>query len=159
MSLRLPVDLYSPDHISLHIQELRAYIGEKRNAAAQVKAGGEAESPSLSSTLTALLHSAAVKAEDMRALEGVVKDLEVLRDKAPVVHLTFAAMPNRTLIRQLTVWFRNQVHPYTLLTVAMRRDIGGGMMLRTGSNIYDFSFRGQILRHKERISELFESVR
>jgi F0F1-type ATP synthase delta subunit len=46
-----------------------------------------------------------------------------------------------------------------LLTFATRADIGGGMIIQAGSHVYDYSFRQQILSHKSRIAEIFNSVR
>jgi F0F1-type ATP synthase delta subunit len=70
------------------------------------------------------------------------------------MHLTLGAPATRTLKRQLTVWFRSQIHPDSLLTFAARSDIGGGLILRAGSRVYDFSFRSKILENKSRIMEL-----
>lgn len=159
MSVRLPVDVYSPDQLSLQLQELRHLLAKRRDIAAQARVNGATQPyPALSFELQALLKANAVREDDLAGLEVLIKELEALRQKAPVVHLTMAALPNRNLARQLTVWFRDQIHPDTLLTFVMRRDIGGGLMLRAGSNVYDFSFRGQLLRHKDRISEIANSV-
>lgn len=159
MKLQLPVDVYSPDQVGLLVQELRALLGKRRDLIAQARITGRADPfPSLSSTLETLLKTSTIIPDDLSSLEELIKQLEDLRVAAPMVHLTLAAMPNRTLIRQLTVWFRDQIHPNTLLTFVMRRDVGGGVIVRAGSSIYDFSFRGQILRHKDRISEIFASV-
>ena len=160
-SVRLPVDLYSPEQLGAIIIELRSYIAGLRDANVRAKtAHTEAAAPGhTSALLMGAMHGANVKAADMSALEKLLKELEGIRDKAPAVHLMMAALPNRELKRKLTEWFRGQIHPYTLLTFATRADIGGGMIIQAGSHVYDYSFRQQILGNKQRIAEIFNSVR
>ncbi len=64
----------------------------------------------------------------------------------------------RTLKRQLTVWFRAEIHPYALLTFALRSDLCGGIVVQTGSNLYDFSFREPLINNRRRIAELAANV-
>jgi F0F1-type ATP synthase delta subunit len=73
--------------------------------------------------------------------------------------MMLAALPNRAMKRMIVEWFRREVHPQLLLTFSARGDIGGGFILRAGSKQYDFSFRGKILSNKQRIVEIFDSVR
>ncbi|HSE60799.1 MAG TPA: hypothetical protein VLA88_00735, partial [Candidatus Saccharimonadales bacterium] len=72
--------------------------------------------------------------------------------------VVLAAPANRTLKRQLTVWFRTQIHPLSLLTFTFRTDIGGGIILQAGSHMYDYSFRAVILDNKQRLMEFAASV-
>lgn len=158
---RLPIDLYSPDQLSVHIQGLRELLGKRRDAAIQSRIVGKGPGVpvlSLSPTMQSLLRLNNVKLENANDLETLLKSLEQLRTTAPIVHLTFATLPNHTFAQQLTVWFRNQIHPQTLLRFVMKREIGGGMVLRAGSTIYDLSFRTQLLRHKDKITEIFGRV-
>ena len=161
MSLHLPVDLYSPDQLSAVILELHDYIGALRDRAAREKVGASAPEEPLhvSALLLGALHGADVKKGDIRAAEVLLGALKLLRDKAPVVHVTLAGLPNRTMKRQLTVWFRTQIHKHALMTFAMRTDIGGGIVLRAGSHVYDFSLKQVLLSNKNKISEIYDGVR
>jgi len=160
-SVHLPVDLYSPEQLGAIIIELRSYIATLRDATVRAKtAHTQVDAPPhASALLLGAMHGGSVKPTDAPALEKLLKELEAIRDKAPAVHLMMAALPNRDLKRKLTEWFRDKIHPYTLLTFATRADIGGGMVIQAGSHVYDYSFRQQILSHKSRISEIFNSVR
>ncbi len=159
--LHLPLDLYSPEQLSAIIIELRAHISAVRDAAVRAKAVHD-DTPApvhTSALLTATLHEAGIKPTDQAATEKLLKQLEAIRDKAPAVHLMLASLPNRDFKRKLTDWFRSEIHPYSLLTFATRADIGGGIIVQAGSHIYNYSFREQILSHKNRISEIYNSVR
>jgi hypothetical protein len=161
-SPRLPIDLYSLDQLTAIIIELRAHINALRDASARARATqSEATiaAPQLSALLLGALKGAGLAPTDEPGAEKLMEELEAIRDKAPAVHLMLAALPNRELKRKLTEWFRNEIHPYTMLTFAARMDIGGGLIIRAGSRIHDYSFRRQIFEHKSRISEIFNSVR
>jgi hypothetical protein len=156
----LPPDLYSPEQLSAVIIELRTYTGDLRDVNVRARAThAQAGLPHASALLLGAFHEASVSPSEQEAVEKLQKQLELIRDKAPAVHLMMAALPDRNLKRKLTEWFRDEIHPYTLLTFATRADIGGGVIIQAGSRIYNYSFRQQILSHKHRISELYNSVR
>ena len=160
-AVRLPVDLYSVDQLSAIIIELRTHISSLRDAGVRARMEhAEVGAPThLSALLIGVLRSADVPPTDQPGAEKLLAQLEAIRDKAPAVHLMMAALPNRDLKRKLTEWFREQIHPYTMLSFAVRMDMGGGIILQAGSHVYNYSFREQILSHKSRISELYHGVR
>lgn len=159
--VHLPLDLYSPEQLSAVIIELRSHIAAVRDATIRARATHEPDPSPIhtSALLMGVLRTAAVASTDQPALEKLLKQLETIRDRAPAIHLTLAALPNRDLKRKLTEWFRTQIHPYAFLTFATRADIGGGVIIQAGSRIYNYSFREQILSHRQRISEIYHSVR
>jgi hypothetical protein len=155
VSVHLPVDVFSPDQLSGLVAELHGYRGKLRDAAVRAKATkAKVALPELHEGLASLLTSSSVKPDDIAALEALNKELEAVLKAAPVMHLTLAAGAGRTLKRQLTVWFRTQIHPHSLLTFATRSDMGGGVMLQAGSHFYDFSFRDRLLANKNRLMEI-----
>jgi hypothetical protein len=159
--LRLPIDLYSADQLSAAMLELHDYIGVLRDEAVRAKAKGNAaraDSMHISAFLLGLFHGAGLAPDDRAAAESLLHALEIIRSKAPIVHITLPALPNRTFKRKLTVWFRSEVHQHTFLTFTTRSDIGGGIMVQAGSHLYDFSFRQQLLGNKHRIAEIFNGV-
>lgn len=156
MSVHLPIDVFSPDQLSEIVAELQTYRGALRDATVRAKAvkSKAPELPEPSEPLANLLHNSGIKPDDADGLEATYKELQSILKDAPVMHLTLAAAAGRTLKRQLTVWFRTQVHPNSLLTFAIRSDIGGGMLLQAGSHFYDYSFRDRLLANKERLMEI-----
>lgn len=156
MSVHLPIDVFSPGQLSEIVAELQSYRGKLRDAAVRAKATKSkvTEPPELSEWLANLLHTSGVAPDDAPALDTAYKELQTILKDAPVMHVTLAAPAGRTLKRQLTVWFRTQVHPNSLLTFAARSDIGGGMLLQAGSHFYDYSFRDRLLGNKSRLMEI-----
>lgn len=155
MSLRLPVDLYSSDQLGAVILELRSYISALRSAEVRIKAGKPpAEAPRTSALLLGAFHGAGLKTDNPKSAEQLLEQLELVRKQAPIAHITLPDLPGRTLKRQLTVWFRTAIHPYLLLTFAVRSDMCGGIIVQAGSHIYDFSFREQLLQQRSRIAEI-----
>jgi hypothetical protein len=158
LSLHLPVDMQSPDQVSGAVVALQQYRSALRDQTTRAKFDAKTEKPEVPTQLEGLLHNTGVASEDASGLEALQAQLEKALKDAPVMHVTLAAPANRTLKRQLTVWFRTQVHPTSLLTFAARSDIGGGVILRAGSRVYDYSFRAAILDNKSRLMELAGGV-
>lgn len=162
MSVQLPSDVYSPDHIGIVLWELGQLVSQLQDAATRAKVATAAvpeREVHVSSFLMHVLHSAEVAENDISALEKLQGDLKAIRDKAPVAHLVLAALPSRTTKRELVDWFRAQLHTDCLVTFSMRGDIGGGFMLRIGSKQYDFTYKAKLLEDRHRLTEIFDSAR
>jgi hypothetical protein len=159
MNLMLPAEMYSSDQISVCIQELRRLVSLRRDMATQSRVGVASRAQASVPTLVeALLHANGLTGATLKELEDVIKALESLRSSTPVVHLTFASLPGPKLIAKLVEWFRREVHPQALLSFVMDRTIGGGVIIRTHATMYDFSFTNQLLRQKDRLTEIVARV-
>lgn len=154
MNIQLPIDVYSPDQLSELLLQLQTYTGELRDILARAKSGGHTTNPDVPGGLAEILKTAQIEPNNMTALEELAQQLQAVLNQSPVVHLVLAAMPGRPLKRQLTLWFRTEIHANTLITFAMRRDIGGGMIVTAGSHVYDLSLRRAVLANKQRITEI-----
>jgi F0F1-type ATP synthase delta subunit len=72
----------------------------------------------------------------------VFKDqLRILKDKAPVMHMTFAASVDPQSLEYLTQWVRKELHPMALISVGLQPSLIGGVYLRTPNHVHDFSMR------------------
>lgn len=159
MNPALPADLHTPDQLSVCIQELRKLVSEQRDAAVRSRMKGDSSTPPAVPPLVAsLLQANQLTDSSLKELEELIKALEVLRLKTPVVHLTLASLPGPKLVAKLVEWFRREIHPQALLSFVMDRTIGGGVIIRTSSRIYDFSFTSQLLRQKDRLTEIIARV-
>ncbi len=161
MTLKLPADVYSPDHVGIALWELGRLIPTLGDAVARARVTPEAGQPEIqvSAFLMKIMSANGVSAADRQALEQLQVELRSLRDVAPTAHILLAASPGQAIKRQLVDWFRSEISPQHLLTFAARGDIGGGFMLRIGSKQYDFTYRTQLLADKHRLVEIFDSVR
>ncbi len=150
MAFVLPLDTYSPDQLSELVLELQDLASAVRDNTAR----NTGEQAVLSPGLTELLAANKIDQTDIAAVEALGKDAQVTLDKAPTVHVLLASMPNRTVKRQFSQWFREQIHPLVLLTFAARTDLGGGAVVQAGSHLYDLSFRRGIIDNKKRLTEI-----
>lgn len=155
MNMVLPVDVASPDRLSELLLELQDVLSALRDAMAQRKtARAPLDTIGLSPELDQLLEKNRIAANDTAALETLAKNLTDLLEHAPVAHLLLAAMPGRALRRQIVEWFRAEINPLALVTFTARGDIGGGLVLQTGSHVYDWSFRRAIIDNRSRLTEI-----
>lgn len=155
MNVRIPLDVYSPDQLSTLVADLQNYHSSLRDLAVRAKATKtkRPETPEIPEVLANFLRNSGVKDDD-KELETLQHQLQQTLKNAPVMHITLAAPAGRTLKRQITVWFRTQIHEHSLLTFTARSDIGGGITLQAGSHFYDYSFKDRIAANKARLTEI-----
>jgi hypothetical protein len=71
----------------------------------------------------------------------LIKQLQIIREHAPVVHMSFPSEPSRKALDTITTWFRVNVDPYMLLQVGLEPVIGIGCIVRTTNKIIDCSLK------------------
>jgi hypothetical protein len=67
--------------------------------------------------------------------------LQSIKQKAPVLHMSFASDPTAAFTVKLIIWLRTNIHPYLLLKIGLEPRIAAGCIIRTPSRQYDFSLR------------------
>jgi hypothetical protein len=82
--------------------------------------------------------------------------LTALREKAPVLHMSFNVDPSPLVIQKLTDWIRQNIHHFALIQVGLAPSIGAGCLLRTTNKYFDFSLKH---RFKEKRPLLMEKIR
>jgi len=71
-----------------------------------------------------------------------LKDFLVgVRQKAPVLHISFNSEPSPLFLDKLMLWLRREIHPLVLLTIGLQPAIGAGCMVRTTNKYFDLSMR------------------
>jgi hypothetical protein len=75
--------------------------------------------------------------------------LQNVKDKAPVMHMSFSAEPSVVFLEKLMAWFRHEIHPLTLLTVGLQPNIGAGCIIRTTNHQFDFSLKQNFLQKRD----------
>src|SRR5688572_10604465 len=125
--MRLPADVFSPDQISELTMELRRYIDAQTDAS---RRSDHASAPDIE--VSSLLQDTFESSGSPSAVQ-LLEELEGLLKSAPVVHVITAARPGNDLKRQISGWFRGEIHEQTLLVFVERHDLGGGVVIRAGS--------------------------
>jgi vacuolar-type H+-ATPase subunit E/Vma4 len=162
--LALPREIYSVNQLGDLGWELEQIISTLRQSQIRQKVThltSKTEGLEMSPLLQSLFNAKYPKSNDVDGadeLEDLLKEVRQVRDTAPSVHLILSGYPGLTEKLQLIDWLRAEIHSAVLCTFSVRSDIYGGIIVRTASKQYDFSFRSQLARNKKKISEIFANV-
>lgn len=91
-------------------------------------------------------------------IEQLVGELDKLVASSPQITITLAAMPSGELKRKIVAWCRNNIGPSILVDFRFNATILGGMVIKYRSQIFDWSFRRQILAKRELFPEVLRRV-
>lgn len=155
-TLKLPIQIVTQSDVSRlcrEVENLNDFFTQAAIKGAQAKTV-----PQSSQTLNSLISDNELnmlKKEDRDRLKAF---LDMLRSKAPVVSASFATDPKPDFLMKLVVWFRSEAHPYVLLKVGLQPNIAAGCVFRTSNKYFDFSFRNQFSRSKEKLSVALRTI-
>lgn len=162
-SLRLDDSISSPQDMRALILEIRDYARWYSHAAikkrVQVRRAGN-DAPQLSPAATALLRDwNSHNPLSRSSLDALLKELERATATAPQLTITLAGPPAGQVKKSLVAWCRDNIAPNVLVTFQFNATILGGMVVRCGSRIFDWSFRRQILDNRQHFPEVLRHVR
>lgn len=161
MKFRLPDSIATSQDVTALQLELREYarwvthesIKQRANAA------GISQEPALSPACQELLGSLSGKKGINRlSLDGLIKQLERYTKTAPTITFTLAAPPTTPVKASLVSWARTHIEPDILVNFHFNATILGGMVVRYGSRVFDWSFRRQILENRDKFPEILRHV-
>lgn len=167
--LVLPDAIASAQDLAAVILEIRQYAKWQAHNAVKQRVGarfksGAGDIPRLSAAASQLLddwsrtHDSG-KQPGSRDLDELISALEVYKTKAPSLTITLAAPPTSDIKRLLTGWCRTNIAPGVLVNFSFNRSLLGGMVVRYGSRLFDWSFRRQILENSRHFPEALRNVR
>jgi hypothetical protein len=93
-----------------------------------------------------------------RSLDKLITTLESYADTAPAMTITLAAPAPGDLKQTLVQWCRKNIAPDVLVTFDFNSTLLGGMVVRFGSHVFDWSFRRQILASGDKFPEVLRRV-
>lgn len=97
--------------------------------------------PNMSKSLSAFVELNKIDIADDQTRMEFKEHLRVLKDHAPIIHMTFAVEADPEFLSQLVDWLRQNVHPQTLVSVGLQPNLVGGVYVRTPNHVHDFSLR------------------
>lgn len=97
--------------------------------------------PTMSRSLSDFLQLNKIEITDDQSRMKLTEGLRQLKDKAPIMHMTFAIEADPEALQQLVTWIRTEIHPHALLSVGIQPRLVGGVYLRTPNHVHDFSLR------------------
>lgn len=130
--------------------------------AAEVRVKSNTASPAmapLSQPLMDFLVQNKFKVDDARVRLDIIRQMRLLKDKAPVIHMTFAVTADTESLQQLVLWMRTSIHPQILISVGLQPALVAGVYLRTPNHVRDLSIRGKLEASRGLLLKEVESLR
>lgn len=161
MKLRLQNSISSQQDLRAVIQEIMSYSHWLSQSQIKQKVSSTPiQSPPLISDAAQDLVNQWM-ADKITAQKGFDELLVVLEDYlsiAPTMAITLAALPSAELKKLLIDWCRQNITNNILVSFRFDSTILGGMVVRYGSHIYDWSFKRQILASRDKFPEVLRRV-
>lgn len=142
----LPPSVVSKLDVSRLVSEVERIDAELTATAVRAKAGVVAQ-PDLvvSEQLTDFLKLNGMNiTQNSQERATLIKELQLLKDGAPVMHMTFAVEADRDSLSQLAAWLRTSVHPQAVISAGLQPALVAGVYLRTPNKVLDMSLRGAL---------------
>lgn len=151
----LPPSIVSRVDLSRMVTELEWLDNELTSLAIRNQAPHQTQMPVLSEGLREFVELNKFELTESKTRSAIIAQLRVLKNKAPIVHMTFAVSADRESLQQLTAWVRNEVDPHALIAVGLQPGLVAGVYVRTPNHVHDFSLRAKLDgRHDLLINEL-----
>lgn len=93
-----------------------------------------------------------------RSLAALISTLEGYAKKAEVLTITLAAPVTGSIKAELVAWCRTNISPQIFVSFQFNSTLMGGMVVRYGSRVFDWSFRRQILANSAQFPEVLRRV-
>lgn len=152
----LPLSLVSRADLERLVLEFERVDNELTAADARHKLGAHKHFvPAMSEALEDFLETNNLEIEGTREREGLRRQLRLLKDKVPVIHMTFAVTADPESLERLARWFRESIHPQVVIATHLQPSLIAGVYLRTPNHVHDFSLRGALAgKHGLLVNEL-----
>lgn len=161
MKLKLPTDITSSQDLSTLIIEIQDYARwfAHESIKKQLNSNHRSEPPVLSPSANELLKNIETKGpHSKKNIDELIESMNIYIKKAPSMTITLAAPPNNNTKSMLVAWCRENIAPNVLINFHFNQILLGGMVVRCGSRIFDWSFRRQILASRDKIPEVLRRV-
>lgn len=161
MKLKLPDSIASPQDVSTLLLEVKEYSQWFSHELVKVESNIKhvSKSPELSAGAKALFQEVfSKKSIDKDSLDDLIDILSKYNSDAPIMTITLAAPAPNNVKEALVAWCRNNLAKNTLVNFQFNTGLLGGMVVRFGSHIFDWSFRRQILAHKDNFPKVLRNV-
>lgn len=161
MKLKIPNSIASPQDINdiiIELHDFSKWYGHE-SIKSNLHAGKKSDPPVMSPSASALLQEWQVKNNlNQSSIDELVNNLKDCLKNSPSITITLAAPPTVNIKSNLVQWCRNNISTDILVNFQFNRVILGGMVVRYGSRIFDWSFRKQILAARNKFPEVLRHV-
>ena len=156
----LPPSVISRVEVSHLVDEAERIDNELTTAAVHAKAGAETSASfTISEQMTEFLTLNRLDFKNARTRAAAIKQMHLLKDKVPVIHMTFAVEADRESVAQLVAWLRQQVHKQAVVAIGLQPALVAGVYLRTPNHVHDLSLRAKIESSRGLLVKELEALR
>lgn len=156
----VPASLVTKLDVSRLVSEVEKVDNEMTGAEVRSKTGApQTPPPTFSEQLTEFLNQNQLKLEDSQERSHLVKQLRELKDKVPIIHMTFSVTADRDSLQQLAQWLRSSVHPQAVIDVGLQPALVAGVYLRTPNHVHDLSLRAKLDGSRDLLEKELETLR
>jgi len=156
----LPFRVVSRADVSRLVSEVEWVDNELTAAAVRVKTGAEQSvGPAMSDQLNDFLNQNELKLDDSRVRSELIKQLRLLKEHAPIIHMTFAVPADRESLQQLAEYVRTSVHPQAIIAVGLQPALVAGVYLRTPNHVHDLSLRTVLAGRRDSLVKELDALR
>jgi F0F1-type ATP synthase delta subunit len=154
----LPPSLIGHGELARMIREVEAVDGSLQ--AQKVRAEGQPmHMPEVGPVLQDFIEQNHIDLSDGKTVLALKEHLRTIKDHAPVVHMTFAVEADNLSLQKLASWLREEIHPYSLITVGLQPSLVGGVYLRTPNKVHDFTLKALLKGKRDIIVKELEQLR
>lgn len=141
----LPPNVVTRVDISKLVSEFEGVDNQLTTAVVHAKTGAAVKpTPTLSRQLTDFLVQNKLDVTKDHARSELIKQLKLLKDNVPTIHMTFAAPADPESLAELVTWLRGSVHPQAVISVGLQPSLIAGVYLRTPNHVHDLSMRAAL---------------
>lgn len=156
----LPPSVVTKVDVSRLVSEVERLDSELTTAAVRAKTGvAQTIQPTVSEQLAAFLTQNKVAFDTAQNRTNLVKQLRLLKEKVPVIHMTFAVQSDPESLRQIVQWLRSTVHPQAVISVGLQPSLVAGVYLRTPNHVHDLSLRTLLTGQHDVLVKELEALR
>lgn len=138
----LPPSVASVIDLSRLITEVERVDNELTAAKVHAKVGvTEAAQPVISQQFSDFLGHNNLVLKNSQERTTLIQQLRILKEKAPVIHMTFAITVDRKSLEELAEWLRAEINPQVVIEVGLQPGLVAGVYVRTSNHVHDLSLR------------------
>ena len=146
----LPASIVSRLDVARLLNEAERIDDELTQTAVRARAGvASGVQLVLSERFTDFLQANQIQFSDARQRDEIIKQLRQLKDKAPIIHMTFAVEADPESLGQLAQWLRESVHPQAIIATGLQPALVAGVYMRTPNHVHDFSLRAKLQGNRD----------
>ncbi|TAH32976.1 hypothetical protein EYC58_02365 [Candidatus Saccharibacteria bacterium] len=141
----LPPSVVTKVDVARLVAEIERVDDELTTSAVRAKSGAsQTEQLSLSPQLTEFMNHNTLRPNTSNERTELIKQMRLMKDKLPTIHMTFAVEADRQSLQQLAAWLRASVHPQAVIAVGLQPALIAGVYLRTPNQVRDLSLRAML---------------